>query len=147
MSAVGNEIGELLIDLGYITSEQLSEALTEQEQSGDRITLVLSRLGLVSERQLKDALELQFGVNYINLSLNRPETDTIKLIPEEVARKYRFVPVAVTGDQYSVAMVDPDDLIAADAVKESLGSEHFKKLVCTADDFDFLLYQTYENPI
>ncbi|MEZ4535831.1 MAG: hypothetical protein R3D26_12655 [Cyanobacteriota/Melainabacteria group bacterium] len=147
MSAVGNEIGELLIDLGYITSEQLSEALTEQEQSGDRITLVLSRLGLVSERQLKDALELQFGVNYINLSLNRPEPDTIKLIPEEVARKYRFVPVAVTGEQYSVAMVDPDDLIAADAVKESLGSEHFKKLVCTADDFDYLLYQTYENAV
>ena len=146
MSAIGNEICELLVDLGFITSEQVSDALTEQEKSGERITVVLSRLGLVSERQLKDALELQFGVNYINLSSNRPEDEIVRLVSEDIARKFRFVPVALQGDQYSVAMVDPDDLIAADAIRTNLGSENFKKLVCTAVDFEYLLHITYVEP-
>ncbi|MCA9803079.1 MAG: hypothetical protein KC777_14010, partial [Cyanobacteria bacterium HKST-UBA02] len=146
MSVTGNELGELLIDLGLITTEDLTSAMEEQEKSGDRITLVLSRMGLVSERQLKDALELQYGVNYINLASTPPEDEFIRLIPEEIERKFFCVPVAKQGEQYSVAMVDPDDVIAADAIKSHLSSSNFKKLVCTADDFEYLMRTTYEAP-
>ncbi len=145
MSVGNNEIGELLIDLGLITTEQLADAVKEQEESGDRLTLVLSRLGLITERQLKDALELQYGVNFINLSSNPPEEEFVRMVAEDVLRKYRFVPVSKSGAQFTVAMVDPDDLIAADAVRQNLQSGNFKKLVCTADDFNHLMYLVYEG--
>ena len=71
MSA-GNEIGDLLLDIGLITPEELAKAHQEQAKSGERLSLVLERLGLVSYHQLKDALELQFGVNFFSLSKNPP---------------------------------------------------------------------------
>ncbi|MBX9668649.1 MAG: hypothetical protein K2X93_13570, partial [Candidatus Obscuribacterales bacterium] len=143
MSASANELGELLMDLGLITPEELEDAMQRQAASGSRLSVVLSEMGLVSERQLKDALELQYGVNFINLSGVRPDDAFVRSVPEEVERQFRFVPVSKQGSQFSVAMVDPDDLKAADAVKLHLGSGSFKKLVCTADDFDHLMYLTY----
>nr|MBP7864199.1 hypothetical protein [bacterium] len=146
MSATGNELGELLIDLGLVTPEELSDAVRTQQESGERLTLVLSNMGLVNERQLKDALELQYGVNFITLARTNLNYELVKSIPEEVLRKHRFIPIS-TGTQSSVAMVDPDDLIAADAVRSYLKSGNFKKLVCTADDFDFCLQQLYAPPV
>src|SRR5579885_3212695 len=144
MSVSSNELGDLLIDLGLITSEDLSEAVQRQKETGERLTLVLSQMGLVSERQLKDALELQFGVNFVNLSAAPPADEFVRLVPEEIERKFRFVPVSKQGNQFTIAMVDPDDLIAADAIREHLQSGNFKKLVCTADDFEHLMRITYE---
>jgi type II secretory ATPase GspE/PulE/Tfp pilus assembly ATPase PilB-like protein len=146
MSVSSNELGELLIDLGLITSEQLADAITQQQSSGTRLSVVLSEMGLITERQLKDALELQYGVNFVNLCNSPPEAEFVQLVPEDVERKFRFVPVTKQGNQYTVAMVDPDDLVAADAVRQHLNSGNFKKLVCTADDFEHLMYLTYEKP-
>jgi len=146
MSVSNNELGELLIDLGLLSPEQLSDAIVQQQNSGTRLTVVLSDMGLITERQLKDALELQYGVNFVNLSSAPPESEYVRLVPEEIERQYRFVPVSMQGNQFTVAMVDPDDLVAAEAIREHLSSANFKKLVCTADDFEHLMYTTYEAP-
>lgn len=146
MSVSNNELGELLIDLGLVTHGQLADAISLQQASGIRLTVVLAQMGLVSERQLKDALELQYGVNFVNLGNSAADySEFVRLVPEEIERKYRFVPVSKTGNQYTVAMVDPDDLIAADAVRVHLQSGNFKKLVCTAEDFEFLMHFVYER--
>ncbi len=145
MSVSSNELGELLIDLGLIDSQQLVDAISLQQISGHRLTVVLEQMGLVSERQLKDALELQFGVNFVNLSGAPPDEAFVKLIPEDIERKFRFVPIAKSGNQHTVAMVDPDDLNAADMIRLHLGTNNFKKLVCTADDFEHLMKITYEK--
>ncbi|NJL72840.1 MAG: hypothetical protein HC888_15435 [Candidatus Competibacteraceae bacterium] len=60
------------------------------------------------------------------------------LLPEEVRLKHKVLPIAQNGNQYTIAMVDPDDLIATDALKIQLKSGQLKKLVCTADDFEFV---------
>lgn len=137
MSVSGNEIGDLLVDIGLITPEELENAHNEQSRTGERLSLVLEKLGLVSHNQLKDALELQYGVNYISLSKNPPTAEIIDLLPEELRRKHRVMPVSHHGTQYSVAMVDPDDIIAFDSLRLHLKSGQIKKVVCTADDFEF----------
>ncbi|NJL72841.1 MAG: hypothetical protein HC888_15440 [Candidatus Competibacteraceae bacterium] len=63
----------MLLDIGLITPEELETAHQEQRRSGERLTVVLEKLGLVSNNQLKDALELQFGVNYVSLSKHPPK--------------------------------------------------------------------------
>lgn len=138
MSVSGNEIGDLLLDIGLITPEELETAHQEQRRSGERLTVVLEKLGLVSNNQLKDALELQFGVNYVSLSKHPPTREIVELVPEEVRLKHKVLPIAQNGNQYTIAMVDPDDLIAIDALKIQLKSGQLKKLVCTADDFEFV---------
>ncbi len=145
MSVSSNEIGELLIDLGLIDSQQLVDAISIQQISGHRLTVVLAEMGLVSERQLKDALELQFGVNFVTLSKAPPEETVVRSVPEDIERKFRFVPIAKSGNQHTVAMVDPDDANAAEMVRLHLGTNNFKKLVCTADDFDHLMKEIYER--
>ena len=145
MSVSSNEIGELLIDLGLIDSQQLVDAISIQQISGHRLTVVLAEMGLVSERQLKDALELQFGVNFVTLSKAPPEETVVRSVPEDIERKFRFVPIAKSGTQHTVAMVDPDDANAAEMIRLHLGTNNFKKLVCTADDFDHLMREIYEK--
>ncbi|MBI5173675.1 MAG: hypothetical protein HY986_12375 [Candidatus Melainabacteria bacterium] len=138
MSVSGNEIGDLLLDIGLITPEELETAHQEQCRCGERLTVVLEKLGLVSNNQLKDALELQFGVNYVSLSKHPPAREIVELLPEEIRLKHKVLPIAQNGNQYTIAMVDPDDLIAIDALKIQLKSGQLKKLVCTADDFEFV---------
>ncbi|MBK9770212.1 MAG: hypothetical protein IPP57_05190 [Candidatus Obscuribacter sp.] len=139
MSVSGNEIGDLLVDIGLITPEELENAHNEQSRTGERLSLVLEKLGLVSHNQLKDALELQYGVNYISLSKNPPASEIVALLPEELRRKHRVIPVSHHGTQYTIAMVDPDDIIAFDSLRLHLKSGQIKKVVCTADDFEFFI--------
>lgn len=145
MSVSGNEIGDLLVDIGLITPEELENAHNEQSRTGERLSLVLEKLGLVSHNQLKDALELQYGVNYISLSKNPPATEIVELIPEELRRKHRALPVAHHGTQYTIAMVDPDDIIAFDSLRLHLKSGQIKKVVCTADDFEFFIAKLQQD--
>ncbi|CAN5224758.1 hypothetical protein BH11CYA1_BH11CYA1_29360 [soil metagenome] len=144
MSASGNEIGDLLVDIGIITAEELASAMEEQARSGDRLTLILDRLGLVTYHQLKDSLELQYGVNFFSLSKNPPEKEIADLVSLEIKTKYKLIPVANSGTQYTIAMVNPDDLIAVDALRVELRSGHIKQLVCTADEFEFCMKNLYE---
>ncbi len=139
MSVSGNEIGDLLVDIGLITPEELENAHNEQSRTGERLSLVLEKLGLVSHNQLKDALELQYGVNYISLSKNPPASEIVALLPEELRRKHRVILVSHHGTQYTIAMVDPDDIIAFDSLRLHLKSGQIKKVVCTADDFEFFI--------
>ncbi|MBS2008584.1 MAG: hypothetical protein JST01_16170 [Cyanobacteria bacterium SZAS TMP-1] len=143
MSA-GNEIGDLLLDIGLITPEELASAHQEQAKSGERLTLVLERLGLVSYHQLKDSLELQFGVNFYSLSKTPPSRETADLLKLETKLKHRVIPISCAGTQYSIAMVNPDDLIALDSVRVELKSGHLKKVVCTADEFEYFMRDMYQ---
>jgi hypothetical protein len=145
MSA-GNEIGDLLLDIGLITDEELASAHAEQTKTGERLTLVLERLGLITHHQLKDALELQFGVNFYSLSKSPPAKEIADLLSYETKNKYRVIPVTWAGTQFTIAMVNPDDLIALDAVRVELKSGHLKKVVCTADEFEFFMRDLYETP-
>jgi type II secretory ATPase GspE/PulE/Tfp pilus assembly ATPase PilB-like protein len=145
MSVSGNEIGDLLVDIGIITAEELASALEEQLRSGERLTAILDRLGLVTYHQLKDSLELQFGVNFISLAKSPPTREIADLVSEEVKRKYKLIPVANNGTQFTVAMVNPDDLIALDALRVQLRSGHLKKVVCTADEFEHCMHMLYSE--
>ncbi len=143
LSVGGNEIGDLLVDIGIITPEELAGAIEEQIRSGERLTLILDRMGLVTYHQLKDSLELQFGVNFIALSKNVPTREIADLVSEEIKRKFKLIPVANSGTQFTVAMVNPDDLIALDTLRVQLRSGHLKKLVCTADEFEHCMQVLY----
>lgn len=143
MALVKKEIGELLVDNGLITQEELALVQAERQKTGEPVSLILSRLGLATESHLKNALELQYGVNYVSLSKAVYEPDVMYVLPEAVMRQYQIVPIARQGNRLTLAMVNPNNLIALDDIKYRLKGVQIKPVVCTEDDFQHFMETIY----
>jgi type IV pilus assembly protein PilB len=143
MALVKKEIGELLVDNGLITPEELQLVQLERQKTGEPISLILSRLGLATESHLKNALELQYGVNYVSLAKTELDPEVMHMLPEAVMRQYQLVPIARQGNRLTVAMVNPNNLIALDDIKYRLKGIQIKPVVCTEDDFQHFMETVY----
>ena len=117
------QLGEFLVEKGLINRDQLRVALTEQKQKNERIGKILVRLGLVSESVLRDVLAEMLRVESIDLSKVVPDSDAVALIAEDVARRFRLLPIAYdpTARVLTVAMADTFDVVALDQVAALLG--------------------------
>ncbi|MBN1551200.1 type IV-A pilus assembly ATPase PilB [bacterium] len=118
---MSERLGEMLIKEGLITQEQLKKALEVQAQQGGRLGSVLVKMSLVNEEEITELLSNQFGVPSINLANFEIEEAVLKLIPAEVARKYHLLPISRTGASLTIAMADPSNVFAQDDIKFMTG--------------------------
>ncbi|HUP46670.1 MAG TPA: type IV-A pilus assembly ATPase PilB [Thermoanaerobaculia bacterium] len=114
-------LGELLTKAGLISQEQLKEALKVQKESGSKLGETLIKLAFVTEEDITECLSQQFGVPSINLAHFEIDPSVIKLIPADVARKYNILPVNKTGATITIAMADPTNVFAMDDIKFMTG--------------------------
>mgnify|MGYP001417778756 FL=1 len=119
------QLGEFLVEKGLITRDQLRVALTEQKQSNERIGKVIARLGLVPESVVRDMLAEMLRVESIDLSKVVPDAAAVALLPEDVARRFRVLPVAFNPVTrvLTMAMADTFDVVARDQVSAMLGGQ------------------------
>lgn len=143
MALIKKEIGELLVDNGLITADELKIVQQERLKTGEPISLILSRLGLANEKHLKNALELQFGVNYVSLTAVKPEGTCLELLPEKVMRQHQVVPINQEENKLTIAMVNPNNLLALDDIKYRLRGITVQPVVCTEDDFQHFMETVY----
>jgi type II secretory ATPase GspE/PulE/Tfp pilus assembly ATPase PilB-like protein len=136
MTATRREIGDLLVDNGVITPEELARVRFEREKTGQTFPHILSRLGLAGENQLKNALELEYGVNFISLRKVEPDIQLINMLPEPMIREHLAIPIAQDGSRITLAMVDPGNAAALDDLKKQLNGAALKTVVCLEDDFE-----------
>ena len=113
-------IGDLLVQKGLISVDQLTKALDEQNRSGKKIGKAVVDLGLVTEGQLLRALADHFGYPYVDLIRFKLKNDLVLSLPETQARRYRAIILSEQPDGYLVGMVDPLDLLAIDELQRSL---------------------------
>ncbi len=114
---MAKKIGELLVQEGLVTIDQLNRALEEQQQSGDRIGEALVKLGIVGEDTLLEFIARQFHCPQVNLSkLNTPK-EVAALIPLDIMHKYQAVPFGIMGNTLNVAMADPGNLFVIDDIR------------------------------
>ncbi|MDR3614885.1 MAG: ATPase, T2SS/T4P/T4SS family [Candidatus Obscuribacterales bacterium] len=141
MAVLRKEIGDLLVDNGVITDDELESARLERQRTGESIVGILSRQGLANESHLKNALELQYGVNFVALvkSKTPPEPDAVALLSEEVMRLHQLVCIHQQDSRITVAMVDPSDVSACDDLKSRLPGMQFKMVVCLEDELEEFL--------
>jgi type II secretion system (T2SS) protein E len=113
-------LGELLLESGVITKDQLWEALERQKSIGGRVGNILVGLGYVSESKLKEFLGRQLDIPILDLSTAEIERDAVKLIPAETARKLKVIPVRLENDSGRTVLLlvtsDPTNLEIADIV-------------------------------
>ncbi|MGN0713526.1 MAG: GspE/PulE family protein [Anaerovoracaceae bacterium] len=110
-------LGDLLIQVGLITEEQLQEALALQKTSRDRLGKVLIDNGFITEAQLIEALRMQLGIDFIDLSKVTISPEMAWLIPKNIARKHGIVPVRVVKDTLYLAMKDPLNFVAIEEAR------------------------------
>ncbi len=117
------QLGEFLVEKGLINRDQLRVALTEQKQKNERLGKILVRLGLVSESVVRDVLAEMLRVESIDLSKVVPDSDAVGLLPEDVARRFRLLPIAYdpAARALTIAMADTFDVVALDQVTALLG--------------------------
>lgn len=114
-------LGELLIDAGAITPEQLDQALAAQRMSrdGKKLGNVLIDMEFVTEAQMIEALKTQLGYQVVNLSHERVSDEVTKLVDEKILRKYCLMPFGFNERNQNilkVAMSDPLDIRAIDDI-------------------------------
>ncbi len=107
-------LGDLLLEAGVITDEELQKALAQQKQTGKKLGRILSEMGAVGEMELHELLAKHMGVEYLELSGVNLDSDTVTLLAEVQARRLRALVLQSDDDGLLVGMADPNDLIGYD---------------------------------
>ena len=111
-------IGENMVSAGIITSEQLTAALEAQKQTpGKKLADILVDQGAISQRKMYQILEKQLDVRFVDLSSIIIPKELGQIVPRSLARKYHIVPVEEDIVTIHIAMEDPLNFVAADAVR------------------------------
>ena len=107
-------LGDLLIQERLISQDQLKFGLEEQKRNGRKLGRVLVDNGYVTEEQISEALAKQLNVPYINLKYYNVNLETLRRLPENQARRFRALALEDRGRTLLVGMADPTDLLAYD---------------------------------
>ena len=139
---VRKKLGEILVEGGLLTRKQLEEALPFQKKSHLKLGQFLVREGIVNESQIVDLVS-----NQLRIGKYRPENYTIdvdltNLIPADIAHKYQTAPLQKNGLLLSIAMVDPLDINALDAIELFTNCE-VEVLICSEQHLNSLLSSLY----
>jgi len=113
-------IGELLVRHQIITEEQLQTALAEQKRTGSKLGHALVELGYLTKTGFLKFLGQQLQVPYIDLRHYQYEAETVRLLPEIHARRFRALVLADDRDDLLVGMADPTDIFAYDELRRIL---------------------------
>jgi MSHA biogenesis protein MshE len=110
-------LGDLLIEQGLLTQEQLKLSLDEQKRTGRKLGRVFVESGYVTEEGISQALARQLRIPFIDLKAFTPKPDLIKLLPEAPARRFRALVLAQLDDgRLQIGLSDPTDLQAYDEI-------------------------------
>jgi type IV pilus assembly protein PilB len=101
------QLGELLIERKVIAPEHLQKALDFQKVNGGLIGEILVQLGFAKEEDIAQVLTAQYGFPYLPLANYDIDADTVKVVPEHVARQYCLIPIDKIGNNLTVAMCNP----------------------------------------
>ncbi|MBT42124.1 MAG: MSHA biogenesis protein MshE [Idiomarina sp.] len=139
-------LGDLLVHEQVISEKQLESALKEQRQSGRKLGATLIELGYISEQQLTEFLAQQLKIPMVSLSDKKIPQSTVNLLPEVQARRHRALVYEANDELARVAMSDPADLSAIDALSNQLSPREIDVAVVAEADllqaFDSLYRRT-----
>lgn len=121
MAVVKKRLGDLLVENGIISQEQLEEALAEQRKSKRKLGDLLITQGYVTEQQLIEVLEFQLGIPHVSLFKYQIDPAITQIIPESMAKRYQVLPFMKDGSKLMVAMADPLDYFAIEDLRMTTG--------------------------
>lgn len=115
--AITTRLGKLLIEGRVLTQAQLDQALADAAARAGSLVEAIVRLGLASETQVTTTLTSRYGFPYLPLEHYEIDEHLREVVPESLARRYHLIPIDVVGNALTLAMTDPSDLEAIQAVE------------------------------
>ena len=109
-----SKVGEILIEAGLVTRQQVDEALAIQAiEKRKRIGTILVELGMITEEQLLSALAQKFGLQVVDLDRVTPSPEALKCLPQEILVKMQVLPLEIRRKRLVVATANPTDPVIA----------------------------------
>lgn len=126
-------MGQILVEVGIISQEQLDVALEEQKECNEKLGRILVRKGFLTEQQLLETLEFTLGIPHVQLSKINIDPEAIKLLPPQLIRSHRILPIIKKRNTLTLAMVDPLNHQVVDDVRMSTGLDVIPVLASEKD--------------
>ncbi|MFA5008135.1 MAG: hypothetical protein WC546_02820 [Candidatus Omnitrophota bacterium] len=111
-------LGQILVERGVITFEQLEKALLVQNKEGGLIGEVIVKLGFAKEDEIAHCLSLQFGFPYLPLENYEISKDTVSLVPKNVATHYCLIALDKIGNTLTVSIANPLNVQAIEDLED-----------------------------
>ena len=142
MAARDDYLIDTLVDMGYVTEEQLAPARTEADSTGEGVVDTLVTKKVLTPSQVAQAKAAQFGVEFVNLGEMRLTDEVIQAVPRHIAKKYNVVPLYRHDNSVTVALSDPSDLDTLDSLRHLLNME-VEPRVASPDDIEEAIGKYY----
>ncbi len=121
MAQVQRQLGDVLLEQGLVTVEQLNVAEQEEAATGKSAWRTLLERGIVNEVDLVRARSLQIGLEFFDLRSIQPQPQALALVPPDLAKRQQLIPVEVRGDHLVIAMAEPTNHLAIEEVASTSG--------------------------
>jgi type IV pilus assembly protein PilB len=120
---MASQLADLLLRRGRANEAQVARAAAEQKRTGELLGAALVRLGVLSEIELLECLQAEYGCGVADPAAAIIPTEVLELLPPAVARRHLLIPIARQGDSLTLAMCDPSNVAAINEVKFITGRD------------------------
>lgn len=138
-------LGEVLIRHGWISWDQLSEALALQKATGKILGKILLDNGYVSGKDLQRALAIQYNMSFVDFDKIKIPPEVVQIIPKQMAYNLQVFPLVKKGPTLLVAIADPNNVDSQIALEKALPDCDILTALATKEDLDKALL-TYYGP-
>ncbi|KPK80947.1 MAG: general secretion pathway protein GspE [Phycisphaerae bacterium SM23_33] len=135
-------IGELLLEKGLITAENLAQAVALRKRTGQRLDKTLVELGCITEEQVLRVVSEQFGIPMVDLSNVKIDVETLRSLPPKLVYRRGLVPLQKENGTLRLATSDPFDLYSFDEVRMLTGLE-IQPVLAPSDEIDKVIKTYY----
>ncbi|MGD0536748.1 MAG: ATPase, T2SS/T4P/T4SS family [Verrucomicrobiota bacterium] len=142
MAARDDYLLDGLIEMGYVTNEQLGPIRAEADATGEGVVDTLVAKNILSPTIVAQAKATHFGAEFVNLAETRLADDVIAAVRRDVAKRFNVVPVRKEANGVVVAMTDPSDLDALDGLQHALNTDIIPA-VATREDIESAISKYY----
>ncbi|MEO7717955.1 MAG: GspE/PulE family protein [Capsulimonas sp.] len=141
-------LGDIFVSSGLVTPDQMQQALDKQRQlkSQEQIGDLLVSMGLITERDRVRCLGEQWGVPYIDLTDVKIEDDVLAAVTQELARRFKVIPIERSPKKLTLAMKNPLDIFAIDEIRLITGKE-VEPLIATEEDIINAITNNYRTEV
>jgi hypothetical protein len=138
------KLGEILIHYKVITPEQLKEGLKIQKNKGKRIGEILIDLGRVTQDEINWVLGKQLSLPYVQVNVDNIDIQLSKNISEDILKKFKVIPMMELNDELVVAMADPTDEEAIEMIKE-VTERKLKIVLASFENINETIYRIFSD--
>jgi type IV pilus assembly protein PilB len=123
MAKKRRHLGEILFKAGLVEKQALIDAIKASKKNNKRLGEILLDKGLLDEDTLAKAVAKQFGMKYLDFTQTVIEPNTVKLVPEDIIKKYNVLPLGMNNGKLKLIISDPSDLETLDRLRFQLNAE------------------------